>query len=61
MRGGERWAVSWANGGVVEEVSQEASHRNRRSAEVLLGLGLGDAVVLYASQRLKRGARVRER
>jgi hypothetical protein len=53
--------VSWANGGVVEEVSQEASHRNRRSAEVLLGLGLGDAVVLYASQRLKRGARVRER
>ena len=61
VRDGERWAVFRASGGVVEEVTIEIGHRDGRSAEVLLGLGLGDAVVLYPSDRMKHGARVRDR
>lgn len=59
VREGERWAVFAVDGGVARLTRVDLGARGRGEAEVLAGLGDGAHVVLYPSDRLDDGARVR--
>ena len=61
VREGEDWTVYVVEGGEVREAGVELGHRDGRHAEVLGGVEPGAEVVLYPSDRLADGARVRRR
>ncbi|MEM6675775.1 MAG: HlyD family efflux transporter periplasmic adaptor subunit [Planctomycetota bacterium] len=61
VREGDEWTVFRRVDGIVESVAVRLDHRDGRSAEVVEGLSVGDEVVIYPSDRLVDGARVRVR
>lgn len=61
VRRGDRWTAYRTDGDTVEEIEVQVGHRDGRSAEVEAGLEPGDEVVLYPSDRLADGARIRRR
>lgn len=58
FRSGGSWAAYRVRDGVVELVPIELGQRDGRMAEVLAGLGQGDAVVAYPSDTVEVGAQV---
>jgi len=61
VREGDDWTVYVVEGGAVREAVVELGHRDGRHAEVLGGVDPGAEVVLYPSDRLADGGRVRRR
>lgn len=55
------WSVFRIRDGRAAEVSVDLGHRDGRFAEVLGGLSAGDRVVLYPSDQLSDGAKVKQR
>ncbi|MGY6627735.1 MAG: efflux RND transporter periplasmic adaptor subunit [Oceanicaulis sp.] len=55
------WAVFVVDGGRAQLRSVEAGRNDRRNAQILSGLQPGDQVVLYPSDRIRDGVRVRAR
>lgn len=61
FRRGESWAVFRVEGETVRETPIEVGARSQTLAEVTSGLAEGDRVVVYPSDRVADGVRVRER
>jgi HlyD family secretion protein len=61
FRRGESWAVFRVEGETVRETPIEVGARSQTLAEVTSGLTEGDRVVVYPSDRVADGVRVRER
>jgi HlyD family secretion protein len=55
------WAVFVVDGGRARLRPVEAGRNDRRNAQILSGLEQGDQVVLYPSDRIRDGVRVRAR
>jgi HlyD family secretion protein len=59
VRDGDRWSVFVVRGGRARARPLALGHINGTSAEVLSGLAAGDTVVLFPSDRIRDGARVK--
>jgi HlyD family secretion protein len=61
FRRGDVWAVFRVDGEIVRETSIEVGERSQTLAEIRTGLSEGDRVIVYPSDRVADGVRVRER
>lgn len=61
FRRGDGWAVFKVEEGRVGEAPVEVGKRSQALAEIVSGLSEGDRVVVYPSDRVAEGVRVRER
>jgi HlyD family secretion protein len=61
FREGERWTVFVADGGKARKRMVEVGHRNGVEATIAKGLEVGEMVVVYPSDAVKDGVRVRRR
>lgn len=61
FRQGDQWSVFRESGGRARVVKVEIGHRNSKTAEVVGGLKAGDSVILYPSDRVSDGVRIRNR
>jgi HlyD family secretion protein len=61
FRRGDVWAVFRVDGEIVRETSIEVGERSQTHAEIRTGLSEGDRVIVYPSDRVADGVRVRER
>jgi HlyD family secretion protein len=61
FRRGDEWAVFRVDGEIVRETSIEVGERSQTLAEIRTGLSEGDRVIVYPSDRVADGVRVRER
>jgi HlyD family secretion protein len=61
FRRGEEWAVFRVDGEIVRETAVEVGERSQTLAEIRSGLAEGDRVIVYPSDRVEEGVRVRER
>jgi len=59
FRDGEGWAVFAVEDGRARLRPIDVGHRGREAAEVLSGVGPGTRVVLYPSDEIRDGVRVR--
>lgn len=61
FRVGREWAVFVERSGRAQRVAVEIGRMNQQHAELLAGLAPGDRIVLYPSDRVEEGVRIRER
>jgi len=61
FRRGDTWAVFRVDGEIVRETPIEVGARSQTLAEIRTGLSEGDRVIIYPSDRVADGVRVRER
>lgn len=61
FRSGEGWAVFRAEGGRIHFTAVEVGRRSQAEVEIVSGLEEGARVVVYPSDRVEDGVRVRER
>jgi HlyD family secretion protein len=61
FRSGNDWAVFVAAGGRAARRTVEVGHRNNEEAEIVSGLGAGDALVLHPPDTLADGDRIEAR
>jgi HlyD family secretion protein len=61
FRHGDGWAVFAVEGGRARLRTVEVGKRNGRSAEVRSGVSAGDSVIVYPSEQIVEGTRVRVR
>ncbi len=61
FREGERWTVFVVDGAKAEKRVVEVGHRNGIEATITKGLEVGDLVIVYPSDAVEDGERVKER
>ncbi|HET8759610.1 MAG TPA: efflux transporter periplasmic adaptor subunit, partial [Nitrospiria bacterium] len=61
FREGEQWAVFVLDGNTARKRAVEVGHRNGVEATIAKGLEAGESVIVYPSDAVKNGVKVKQR